>query len=256
MSYLHGLFSLGGVAGALAAGSLLSAGVGFRAVLAWLGLAVLGLAATMALAGLPESGEGGDGPGALRLLAAQPLLLLLAGACAAAFLSEGAMESWAAFYLRTELAAPALLGSAGTALFHATMFAGRMAGGRVVGAVGNLRALRGAGVLVVAGILVAVATRSVPVVLVGFAVVGLALSVGFPVLLSLTGEREPASTATAVAGVTMAGYLGFLVGPALFGSVAGLTSLRAAFGVFVLTGSALAATAVLLGRRAGATARD
>jgi MFS family permease len=251
MNYLHALFSLGGVAGALGAGALLSAGLGFRAVLAGVGVAVLALAAALAVTGLPGTGQTSDGGGALRLLARRPVLVLLAAVCAAAFLSEGAMETWAAFYLRTDLAVPALLGSTGTALFHATMAAGRTAGGRVVARVGNLRSLRLAGALVVAGVLLAVATRSVPVVLAGFAVVGLALSVGFPIALSLTGERVPDSTASAVAGVTMIGYAGFLFGPALFGGLAELTSLRAAFLVFVGTGGFLTVASLLLGRAGG-----
>jgi len=248
MSYLHALFSLGGVAGALGAGALLSSGLGFRAILAAAGVALLALAAGLAVTGLPSSGQTSDGGGALRLLSSQPLLVLLAVVCAAVFLSEGAMENWSAFYLRTELAAPALLGSTGTALFHATMFAGRMAGGRVVARFGNLRTLRWAGVLVVAGVLLATSTRSVPVVLAGFALVGLALSVGFPVALSVTGQLVPHSTGSAVAAVTMVGYAGFLLGPALFGGLAELTSLRAAFLVFVVTGSFLTVAAVVLGR--------
>jgi MFS family permease len=248
MSYLHALFSLGGAASALGAGALLSAGLGFRAVLAGVGVALLALAAGLAVTGLPSTGQDTDRAGTLRLLASQPPLVLLAVVCAAVFLAEGAMEQWAAFYLRTDLAAPALLGSTGTALFHATMFTGRMVGGAVVARIGNLRALRWAGVLVVAGVLLAVATRSVPVVLAGFAVVGLALSTGFPVVLSLTGERVPNSTASAVAGVTMIGYAGFLFGPALIGGLAELTSLRAAFLVFVVTGGFMAVAAAVLGR--------
>ena len=242
MPFAHASFSGGGALGAFGAGAALSAGVPFRTLyLALAGLLVFE-ACALALLRLPTSRPAavvgpGTRSGTLAVLFGGAGLGLLGAVAAAVFFTEGAMENWSTYYLRSSLAAPALLGSSGAGFFHLAMFTGRMGSGVLVRRVGNVTTLLWTGALVVVGTVVATVTRDLAIVVAGFAIVGVALSGGFPVALSLAGEAVPERTAQAVAAVTLVGYSGFLLGPGMFGAIAETTSLRAAFATFLVTGA-------------------
>lgn len=84
------------------------------------------------------------------------------------------------------------------------------------------------------GRLGALLTEVPALVVIGFGVVGLAVAAVAPVALSLAGEARPGQSGQASSAVTVIGYGGFLVGPAVIGGVAELTDLRLALGVVVL----------------------
>jgi MFS family permease len=147
MAILHAAFSAGGVAGALSAGSLLSAGVGFRyvylVVLAPLAVVIYAVAVTR----FPTSTEdSGDGEKIERFgLYRNFPLLLVAFVATLGLLSEGEMEHWSGIYLRQTLEVPALLGASGVAVFHAAMAIGRLGAAWTVALFGNRRTLLGRG---------------------------------------------------------------------------------------------------------------
>lgn len=148
MSFFHAAFSGGGVAGALAAGALLSAGVGYRhvylLVLLPLAATLLGVFATPPVAPeAPSRDEGEPGHGLYKNLP----LLLVASIATLGLLSEGEMEHWSGIYLRDGLALPTLLGASGVAVFHAAMVVGRLGAAWTVNRLGNRRTLAGAGLL-------------------------------------------------------------------------------------------------------------
>jgi hypothetical protein len=82
----------------------------------------------------------------------------------------------------------------------------------------------------------------VPLALAGWAVFGLGLSTTIPSLITAAGAGGP----TAVATVSVTGYLGLLAGPALIGALASTTSLSTA----LLLPALLAATVAALAHRA------
>ena len=235
MAVLHAAFSAGGVAGALSAGALLSAGVDYRHVylgsLLPLGAVILAVATTR----FPPPGENTDEAGGLGLWQSLPLILI-AVIATLALLSEGEMEHWSGIYLRQTLGLSALLGGSGVAVFYGAMAVGRLGAAFVIGRFGNWRTLQGAGLLAAGGMALALATREPLLVIAGFLVVGLALSAVVPITFSVAGDRAPERAGAAISVVTTLGYGGFLLGPVIVGGLAEVLGLRIALGIIMLSG--------------------
>jgi MFS family permease len=255
MALLHAAFSGGGVTGALFAGALLSAGMDYRyvylGVLIPLGAVILAVALTgfPPCAGSSESGEEIERSPLYRNVP----LLLVAAIATLGLLSEGEMEHWSGIYLRQSLALPALVGASGVAVFHAAMAAGRLGAAGVVVRFGNRQTLLGAGLLAAGGMMISLATREPLFVIVGFLVVGLALSAVVPVAFSTAGDLAPSGRAgAAISVVTTFGYGGFLLGPVIVGGLAEVFGLRTALGTIVVAGILIFALSLLVSGRSSA----
>ena len=222
LSGLHAAFSAGGLLGALV-GGLASAVVGVAPHL--VAVAVLGLA-VMAWAGpvligadtrspedeqvaVPTEGSSGPRP--------TGVLVVLGAVAGATAYGEGALSDWGALHLREQLHAAPALAAAGYAGFSSAMAIGRLAGGRLVAAVGERRLLVGGSLLAAVGALAAVTTSSLPVALGGFVLVGLGLANVFPLAIARAGALGGPS---GVALSTTVGYTGLLGGPPVIGFLA------------------------------------
>ncbi|BBL79948.1 MFS transporter [Rubrobacter xylanophilus] len=251
MSLLHAAFSGGGVVGAVSAGVMLSAGTDYR-LLYLLTLLPLGAAvAALCLGRLPDPPERRgpeDGGAGRRPLYRNGPLLLVAAVATLGLLSEGEMEHWSGIYLRQTLGFPALLGGSGVAVFYGAMALGRLGGAAFVARYGNRRVLLCAGPLTALGMLLSLAGTWPPLVVGGFLLVGLALSLVVPVAFSLAGELSPGRAGAGISVVTTLGYGGFLVGPVIVGGMAELVGLRLALGAIAASGVAIFFLALLLGR--------
>ena len=147
LSGLHAAFSAGGLLGALL-GGLASALVGVTPHL--LAVAVLGLA-VMAWAGPVLAGADAGArtaaqaaPGTAADAGPRPtaVLVVLGAVAGATAYGEGALSDWGALHLREQLHAAPALAAAGYAGFSSAMAVGRLAGGRLVGALGERRRAR------------------------------------------------------------------------------------------------------------------
>jgi MFS family permease len=227
LSGLHAGFSFGGLAGALLGGLLATvAGVAAHLVLvgalgllvtAWAGRALVGADGPRSAAPGPAAEEGRSRPTAV-------LVVLGAVAGCTAF-GEGALSDWGALHLREELGATTALAAAGYAGFSLAMACGRLAGGRLVAAMGERRLLAGGAVLAAAGGTAAMTATSLPTALAGFLVVGLGLANVFPLAISRAGAL---GGARGIALATTVGYTGLLGGPPLIGLLAEHAGLPAA----------------------------
>ncbi len=237
MVRLHAGFSASAAAGALLAGAVGPStywiAAGFYAA----------LAAVVAVAPLPphEHTEHVATGGRLSLLRI-PAIALAVALCTLCFFGDGAIEGYAALFLRDVLASGALLTGAALAAFHSASVAGRLLLPRIGD---ERRMLIAAGLLASAAMAVVVAAGSAAVAAVALLVVGFALSPIVPTALSLAGRSAPGRSATAVSLVTTIGYGAFVAGPPLVGALAGLTSLRTALVPVVISTAAIA----LLARR-------
>jgi hypothetical protein len=241
MSSLHGMFSLGGMAGAGATALVAAAGIGlvphFLALCAL--VAPLGLAACWPMLAATDEG-GAPGPGFARPSAA----LLLPGLVAlAGLLTEGAVADWSAVYLSKSLGAGTSVAAAAFAAFSLAMAAGRFTGDRLVARVGGDRVVRVGGALAASGLALTLLIGHAVVAILGFAMVGAGLSCVFPVILSTAARTPGLPPSAAIAAVCTVGYVGFLLGPPMIGGLAELLGLPAALGVVV----ALCALIAVLG---------
>src|SRR3954452_24894333 len=230
LSGLHAGFSLGGLGGALLGGVASSVlGVGTHLSL----VAAAGLfVSAWALPTLLGAGRGTETSGTHRLPGERTrrptaVLVVLGAIAGCTAFGEGALTDWGALLLREHLGAPATVAAAGYAGFSLAMAGGRLAGGRLLAAMGERRLLVGGAVLAAAGTVAAVTTSSLGVALAGFVLVGLGLANIFPLAI---GRVRLLGGARLIALATTVGYTGLLGGPPAIGLLAESAGLPVAIG--------------------------
>ncbi len=225
MSGFHGLFSLGGIAGAGGMALLLSAGASPSAAVLCVSLGIAAALAASARHLLPY-GARNEGPA---FALPRGIVLLLGALCFVLFLAEGAILDWSAVFLTSVRNMGASYAGLGYAAFAATMTVGRLAGDRIVDRLGQKRVVLLGGLCAAAGFVVTVAVPFWEATLGGYALVGVGCANIVPVLFSAVGRQDVMPENVAVPAITTLGYAGILAGPAGIGFVAHLTSLPAAF---------------------------
>ena len=239
MVRLHAGFSAAAAGGALAAGA---AGPSMY----WAAAALYGtLALALAFAPLPAHERAAHTTGGRRALLGVPAVVLALAIVTLCFFGDGAIEGYAALFLRDVLAAGGLATGAAFAAYHGASLAGRLLSSRVTD---ERRLVAAAGLLAAAGMGAVVAAGSAALAAAGLLVVGFALAPIVPTALSLAARSAPGRSATAVSLVTTVGYGAFVAGPPLVGALAGLTSLRAALAPVIVSTAAVAALALRPGR--------
>ena len=225
MSGFHGLFSLGGIAGAGGMAALLSAGASPPAATACVSLGMIAALAVSAPHLLPY-GASSEGPA---FAVPHGIVLFIGLLCFVLFLAEGAVLDWSAVFLTSARHMAPSYAGLGYAAFAATMTAGRLAGDRIVDRLGGRRVVLAGGLCAALGFVVAVAAPSWPAALLGYALVGAGCANIVPVLFSAVGRQRAMPEGVAVPAVATVGYAGILAGPAAIGFIAQLASLPAAF---------------------------
>ncbi|MHA6195394.1 MFS transporter [Pseudomonas wadenswilerensis] len=224
MSGFHGLFSVGNIVSALLVSGLLGVGLSPFAAVAVLAAAALLLLATLGRWMLAY----GEGAGSPMFARPSRIVLLLGVLCLIAFLVEGAMLDWSAVFLNTVRGMDISQAGLGYALFSVTMAIGRLSGDWLVPRLGERRVLMGGSVLAMLGMLLSVLVDSQLATLVGFVLVGAGIANLVPVYCSAAGRQGAMPVALALSTVNAIGYLGILMGPAVIGLVAHLSSLSIA----------------------------
>ena len=248
MSNLHGMFSLGAMAGAALAAAMLHAGIdpalqlgGVSAVLALLMLlAAQGMLPTHAAEAATSTDGKGEGDKKAHFAWPRGLLLMIGLLIFAGMMAEGVMADWCVLYLKQELAMPQADAALGYAAFAGAMAASRF-GGDALRARYSERAILFVGATLAAVAMAVVLLVAVPwVAMVGFALVGAGVAPVAPILFNAATRVPGVSRAAAIASVTSIGYSGFMVGPPLIGALAHATSLTAALSVVVVGATCLA----------------
>ena len=244
MSGFHGLFSLGGLAGAATAG--LVTGLGASPAQHVLAMAALGVVAVAAVAGtLIDAPSAAHGvPLFVRPTGPLRWLGLLAFA---ALMAEGAMADWSAVYLHDTLASSPAIAATGFAAFSLLMTIGRLGGDRAIAAYGARAVLRISAGLAAGGLAAALCVATPLAGVIGCAVVGLGIANAIPILFSRAGSLPGVDAGVGLAAVASTGYLGFLAGPPLIGLAAESVGLGAALGVVVAACAVLAGAAGVVG---------
>ena len=245
LNALHGLWSLGAVAGGL----LGSAAAGLGVPLGWhlgvmavvFGLVALFIARWMLpgrdaeeteepTAEQPTAGVRGARPGAMIALAVLGTL-----AAAAAFVEDSA-ASWSAIWLRDDLAASAAIAGLGFVAFQVAMTLGRLTGDRVVDRFGQRRVARIGGAVAAAGFGLMLAVPTVPTTLLGYALAGVGVATLVPAVYAAADGLPGLRPGVGLTAVNWLLRVGFLVSPPLVGLIADLAGLRVGLLVVVLAG--------------------
>lgn len=242
MSGMHGMFSLGGMVGALSGSALLAAGaapnwhlLGSALLLA---AAIAGFGRWMLAARHTQSAPHGEG---LRL--PRGALVVLGVLAALGLIAEGAMYDWSVLYLQQELGSPQEQAALAYASFSAAMAAARFGGDALRARFDPAMLVRGSALLAAAAMTLVLLTDSPWIALLGCAGVGIGFANVVPVLFAAASRVPGVEPARGIAAVSAAAYLGFMAGPPLIGLIAQVSSLTLALGVVVLFALALAASA-------------
>ncbi|WP_144111499.1 MFS transporter [Paraburkholderia sp. BCC1886] len=242
MSSLHGMFSLGGMAGAAVGGALLSGGMApavHLALAAALSALVL-IAASRSV--LPHVAHA-DHPDAATPRANRwrsPALWALGAMALVALIAEGAMYDWATVYMRDVVLATPALASAAYAAFSGGMAAARFAGDAVRARFGAPQLVMASATLACGGMVCALLLPYPVVALIGFTLMGLGLANMMPVLFAAAANVKGIHAAQGLAHVAGLAYFGLLLGPVLIGSVAQVTTLPIGLSVVALCAALLA----------------
>jgi MFS family permease len=149
---------------------------------------------------------------------------------------EGAMFDWSGIYFKKVVGAEKAWIGAGYTAFMSTMAAGRFIGDWVAVQLGFTRTIQISGLLITAGLAVALIFPYLVPAITGFFLVGLGVSSVIPLVYSRAGRSKKLSPGLALAAVSTIGFFGFLVGPPIIGVIAGMASLRASFVIIALMG--------------------
>ena len=235
MSFFHGMFSAGGMAGAALGVLIVRLGVSVR--MHFVIAAVVLIAAVLCTAPLfphtpPDAGAITTG---FRL---PPRGLLILGTLAFCILfGERAMADWTGIYL-VGRGSTASYAAAGYAAFSAAMTAGRFSGDALIARFGSAPVLQAGSAIATVGLVISLLLGTPGAALFGFAAVGAGFSVVVPILYRAAGRVPGMGAGSAIATVSTMGYLGFFVGPPLVGFAAQAVTLRwALLGIAALSGA-------------------
>jgi fucose permease len=227
MSRCHGFWALGVMIGSLLATALF----GLGPILAvFLVCAVSGGTGIWAGLSLPRlKGENDSASVKPQKLREMPkALFLISMFVFAVTLAEGAMSDWAAVYLAERWGSGPEDAGIAVSIFAGFLAAGRFAGDflkRKLGARGVARLTVG---LAIVGVACLTIPSGVPAIFIGFALVGLGVSIGFPLGISAAAGLDDTHEAQNIATMAMIAMSGFLVGPPFIGFLAEAISLRVA----------------------------
>lgn len=243
MSSFHGLWSVGGLAGAGVGGLALALLSGPAQAL--LAAIVLGAILFLSQRRLLPHVVPAEGTAHASLRPGR-FALMIGALMALTFAAEGAVLDWSSVYMRSELGAASQTAGIGFAAYSAAMAAGRLVGDWIRSHVGAAAIVRAGAALASGGLLLGPLTGTPWLAVLGFGIAGLGLSNLVPVLFSAAGSARDPDVAIAT-GATL-GYGGLLAAPPLLGLFAHATSLAATFSAVAAMCLVVAVGASLAGR--------
>jgi len=153
---------------------------------------------------------------------------------------ESATMNWSAVFLAGPVDSSAAVAAGGVVAFSIAMVVARLAGDPLAARWGVAALARRGGAVVVAGVVLAIATRSPIPALAGFALVGAGAAAIVPALFRVASAVPGISSGAGIASVATAGYFGGVVNGPAIGFVARGIGLSAALGVIAAAGAVIA----------------
>ncbi|HJQ49220.1 MAG TPA: MFS transporter [Gaiellaceae bacterium] len=243
LSALHGMWSLGLLAGSGIATGAAAASVGVRVHFPAVAVGVAVATVVVVPRLLPKAEDAAEAHFALpRREVALPALLMFCS-----MFVESASMSWSAVFLAGPAHASAAVAAAGVVAFSVAMAFSRFVGDRLLARWGVGGLARRGGAVTCVGIGLALAARTPAAGLVGFALVGVGCAALVPAIFRVAGTSSRTSAAAGIAAVATAGYSGAVVNGPTIGFLARGVGLTGALGLVGVAGLVLA----VLGPRLG-----
>ena len=255
INQLHATWSVGAVGGGLLAAAAMAAGVprGVQLGIAAVVFGSLCLLAARHLLGpdeqLREAAATPSAPRPGRRLRPAGVLAVLALLAIAGAAVEDAGSSWAAIYLHDGLGAPVSVAAFGYIALVGCQFVGRLFGDRLVDRFGEANVVRAGGLLVAAGMGLALALPGLAGTIAGFGAAGLGVATVVPAAYHGADNVAGLRPGTGLTVVTWLMRIGFLAAPPVVGAVADAVGLRYGLLVVPLAGIVMVACAGVLARR-------
>lgn len=238
MSGFHGMYSVGGIAGAAVVTILVSSGLSAAGAAISVSVTCLVLLVASVRGLLPYGGDT-DSP---IVVIPRGRVLLIGILCFVMFMAEGSVMEWSGVLLNTVRGLEKDKSGVAYVAFSLAMSLGRLTGDTVVGKLGSLRVLLLGGTCTAAGFSIAALAPSWPMSVCGFAIVGIGAANVVPVLFTAAGKQKAMPSNLAVSAISTMGYLGILAGPGMIGFVAKWTTLPIAIlGVAAMVGMVVVA---------------
>jgi MFS family permease len=279
MVRFHALFNAGTLAGAALIAGFVSGSISWRWTWLVTGGAALGIAFWGRSALRAESSHDARSVLDVASLAEPPLvpvkgsgslfrsfvaikqqgLLVLMVAFASTAVVEGGIDTWGVLYLRTRLATGVLVGAGAYAAGQLIAATTRASGANVINRLGHRRGFVLGSGLAAAGLALEASFDSAAAAACALAIAAGGISLCWPLTMARLaaprpgGSTDAASTTVLVGGFTAAGYMGWVLGPAVVGTLSDHEGLRA--GLFLLCGIAALASVALAGIRIPSAAR-
>jgi len=231
MSSFHGLFSTGGILGAIGPGLLMNMGLSPYGAITCISVLLIIIAVSQ-VRHLPEiiniETESN------RLVLPGGPVLMLGIMCFMVAMVEGSMLDWSAVFLKDYRHVSPSFSGVGLAIFSVAMAAIRLAGDRIVNRIGSAKIILFGCIITAAGLVMAVSIPNLTGALTGFALIGIGCANIVPVFFSIAGKMKGPSTDFALPAVITMSYAGILAGPAIIGFIAQFSSLSFSLGFMAL----------------------
>ena len=248
MSSFHAMFSLG--AGLGAASGFLAATFGLSITRHFLSAGTAFAIITLPVAQIMWASQTmrHNVSASLFTLPKGPLLAVgIVAFCAS--LGEGGMADWSAVLLVSTAGVGEAKAALGYTVFSVAMVITRVVGDRVVHHIGAVNSARIAGLAAATGSAIAIIFATFPMILLGFAMMGVGYAVVMPLAFSRAANDRDIAPGRAIASVSTLGYGGILLGPPFIGFVAHVTSIRAAFTILTVLALVIFVLAKVLARK-------
>lgn len=141
---------------------------------------------------------------------------------------------WGGIYLTTIHRLDISLAGTGFALYSGAMLIMRLTGDWLLRKFSTTLVIFGGMLLTIVGFLLIIASSWQIMLYLGFFLIGAGFANVVPVFYSLLAKQKIMPLTTAISAVSTFGYLGILMGPAVIGFIAHLTSLISAFTMLVV----------------------
>lgn len=237
MASFHGLWSLAGFAAGLIAAFMIAAHISplQHFVIVYIPILITVMMARKFV--VPRDARSPQASGKTQRFVKPNTFILTLGLIAfACMICEGTMFDWTGIYFEKVVKAPKELTRLGYIAFMSTMAGGRFVSDAFVTRYGNKRILQVSGIIIVTGMLLAVALPHIVWASIGFLLVGIGTSSVVPLVYSLAGRSKSIAPGLALTLVSSIGFMGFLLGPPVIGFIAEWANLRVSFAFIALLG--------------------